>query len=50
MLSLALYSPSHTAGKAWDRGLPVLTYVIGSPILPLILIHLAFLLGNLVEN
>lgn len=27
-----------------------LTHMIGSPILPLILIHLAFLLGDLVEN
>lgn len=50
MLGVVLYSPPHTPGKAWNEDLPALTYVIGSPILPLIFIHLAFLLGNLVEN
>lgn len=36
--------------KAWDASVSALTHVIGSPILPLVLIHLAFLLGDLVED
>lgn len=42
--------PSTHSRKGPGPGLPALTHVIGSPILPLVLIHLALLLGNLVEN
>lgn len=42
--------PSMHSRKGTGPGLPALTHVIGSPILPVVLIHLALLLGNLVEN
>lgn len=42
--------PSGHSRKERDGELLALTNVIGGPILPLVLIHLAFLLGNLVEN
>lgn len=43
-------SPPCAPGKSQDTSFSVLTHVVGGPVLPLVLIHLAFLLGNLVEN